>query len=127
MARRRSGELRQRTERLYAFGDQSELEAVLERLAGRGMAMRQGRRPGQKEERYTHLLSDDLEEVPAAAPRPSPRRPVRPRRPTTGGAPPPDRQPAPSDDRLERLERQVATLAAQVAELRAELGIGTTD
>ena len=94
--------------------------------------MRQERRPGQKEERYTHLLSDDLDDVPAAAPRrrlaapPAPR--SRPRRPTTGWSRPANAAIAelvpPSDDRLERLERQVATLAEQVAELRAELGVG---
>jgi uncharacterized protein YceH (UPF0502 family) len=57
------------------------------------------RRPGQKEERFEHRLSEDHED--AASP------------PATAGG---------EDDRLERLERQVAALAAELAELRAAIG-----
>jgi uncharacterized protein len=106
-----SGELRSRTERLFHFGSAEDVEAVLARLGGRGLAARQMRRPGQKEERFTHLLSDDLEEEEAAAAPPPALAPI------SAAAPP-------ADDRVDRLEREVAALKAQVAELRAELGMG---
>ena len=99
------GELRQRVERLYAFPDQAALESTLAGLTERGFVARHARRPGQKEERYAHRLSEDLDEpapAPAADARPAPA-------PTTS-----------DHERLERLERQVAELAAQVAALRGE-------
>jgi uncharacterized protein YceH (UPF0502 family) len=99
-----SGELRSRTERLFHFGTAEDVEAVLARLADRDLTVRLARRPGQKEERFAHLLSGDADELPVAA----------------GPAPV---AAAPADDRVERLEREVATLKAQVAELRAELGL----
>ena len=46
------GELRQRSERLYAFATAAELEALLERLAARRLIVRYERRPGQKEARW---------------------------------------------------------------------------
>jgi hypothetical protein len=108
------GELRARTERLYAFTDTETLHRVLDTLIERDLVARQ-RRPGQKEERYVHLLSDEVEQVPLhAAP------PV-----TAPIAPPPAPPPPPppvDDDRLARLEREVAELRAEVEALRAELG-----
>jgi uncharacterized protein YceH (UPF0502 family) len=62
---------------------------------------RYDRRPGQREDRYGHLLGGDA--PPAEAPPPL--------------APPPD------DDRVSRLEREVAELRAEVAALREALGI----
>ncbi len=53
------GELRQRTERLHRFEDHGDLNAVLERLAERGLARCGGRRAGQKEDRWEHLLGGD--------------------------------------------------------------------
>jgi uncharacterized protein YceH (UPF0502 family) len=97
------GELLQRTERLFRFPDAAALQAVLERLIERELAARYDRRPGQREERYGHLLGADAEE-PAAAPAPAP-------------AGDDDRL-----DRLDRLERELAELRAEVAALRAELG-----
>jgi uncharacterized protein YceH (UPF0502 family) len=51
-------ELRTRTERLHAFGDDRELEGTLERMAGRDepLVVRLERRPGQKEARWAHLM-----------------------------------------------------------------------
>ncbi len=118
------GELRTRTERMQPFADQTELLSVLGRLAERGFAELQPRRPGQKEQRYAHLLSSDLDEpeqapVPAAtsvsssqqAPAPAPAAPAYA----------PD-VPDPLAERVDRLEQDLAALAAQVAELRAALG-----
>lgn len=53
------GELRTRTERMYAFSSLEEVEATLERLATRHeepLAERLERQPGQKEPRHAHLL-----------------------------------------------------------------------
>jgi uncharacterized protein len=46
------GELRARSERLHDFDSVDGLEQVLEALAGRGLAVRFERRPGQKESRW---------------------------------------------------------------------------
>ena len=87
------GELRQRVERLYAFGSGDELEAALEGLAGRELVRRLERRPGQKEARYAQLLGGGSEETEVAV------------------------SPAPADP----LEERVARLEAEVAELRASV------
>ena len=52
------GELRPRTERLHAFADKAEVEAVLARLAGRSepLVAQLERRPGQQDHRWVHLL-----------------------------------------------------------------------
>jgi uncharacterized protein YceH (UPF0502 family) len=102
------GELLQRSERLFHFDDSAALNAVIERLIERDLATRYDRRPGQREERYGHLLGAEAEEAPAPAPAHVPAAP----------APPPPRD----DDRLDRLERELAELRAEVAALREELG-----
>src|SRR3954453_1405178 len=61
------GELRQRTERLHAFPDAASLQAVLDALMEREMVVRLMRRPGQKEERYAHVLAGEDAVEPAAA------------------------------------------------------------
>jgi uncharacterized protein len=61
------GELRARTERLHRFDGGDELRETIERLATRELVIGIGRRPGQKEERYAHLLAaDEQEEAPAS-------------------------------------------------------------
>jgi len=105
------GELRARTERLYAFTDAESLQRVLDTLIGRELVARLERRPGQKEERYMHLLSDEADSgPPQAAPPAAIATPIAP-------APPPL-----DDDRLARLEREIAELRAEVQALRSELG-----
>jgi uncharacterized protein YceH (UPF0502 family) len=114
------GELKQRTERMHGFADLATLEAVLDRLVERGLVLRLARRPGQKEERYLHRLSDEAEGAPEVEPAPAPlvAAPPRPARPA-----------APDDGRVDRLEAELgelraelASLREQLAELRAELG-----
>ncbi len=103
------GELKQRTERMHAFGDLGGVHETLDRLIKRELVRRLERRPGQKEERYAQLLQqedDDGEEQPA------------PRSPGTGFAQPDfaGSRAAPIDDlheRVARLEREVAELRAQ--------------
>ena len=54
-------ELRDRTERLHGFGDLGAVQETLDRLASRDepLVLRLERRPGQRDERYIHLLGDD--------------------------------------------------------------------
>ena len=98
------GELKQRSERLWRFAGLDEIESVLSALAERELVTRLPRRPGQKEERYAHLLGDDS---PAAGP-------------PTDDAAPEFAAPA-SGDRLAALEDAVAELRDDVTALRSEL------
>jgi uncharacterized protein len=59
-----AAELRQRTERLHPF-EQGEVEETLGRLAARELVERTDRRPGEKGERYRHLLGEQAEAEPA--------------------------------------------------------------
>jgi len=115
-------ELRTRTERMQPFADTAELQSVLGRLAERGFAELQPRRPGQKEQRYAHLLSSDLEEdeVRPAAPAPAPAATWTP--PSQQAPRPEPAQDDPLAERVDRLEADLAALAQQVAQLRAALG-----
>ena len=135
------GELRQRTERLHPFADFEALGSALATLIDRGLVERLGRRPGQKEERYAQRLGATAGEghPSTAAPAPTPPSAVgdaaslapigdaaasdsEVARGIAPGTPAGDRQ----DDqagRLDRLERRVGELSAELAALRAELGI----
>lgn len=53
------GELRTRTERLHRFPGSDELLGTLGRLTDRGLVREIGRRPGQKEQRWQHMLGGD--------------------------------------------------------------------
>ena len=110
------GELKARTERLHSFGDMGELSGALGRLIERGLAERLDRRPGQREERYEHLLSEDAEPAQAAS--------VDVGTASVEEAPEPDRAPPPASgsERIERIERQLAELRAEIKALREELG-----
>jgi uncharacterized protein YceH (UPF0502 family) len=50
------GELKQRTERMHAFGDLAAVAGALQRLIERELVLCLERRPGQKEERYLQML-----------------------------------------------------------------------
>ena len=50
------GELKSRSERLHRFDSLAEVDESLHLLAGRELVVRLERRPGQKEERWTHRL-----------------------------------------------------------------------
>jgi uncharacterized protein YceH (UPF0502 family) len=114
------GELKARTERLHSFGDMGELTAALGGLIERGLAERIDRRPGQREERYAHLLSEDADEaeVAPAGSAAAAREPVSPGPP----APAPDAPAGSGSERIERIERQLAELRAEIKALREELG-----
>ncbi|GAA3867504.1 DUF480 domain-containing protein [Tessaracoccus defluvii] len=55
-----AGELKTRTDRLFAFKDRDDVEAVLRRLAAREVPLvaEIGRRPGQQDVRWAHLFGD---------------------------------------------------------------------
>ena len=127
------GELKQRTERMHAFPDLGAVQDTLERLIGRDLVVRLPRRPGQKEERYAHRLSEDLDEpAPPVGAAVSP--PAVTAAPAPAAAPAPSVRPAPAaaavedeppvetgrDARLDRLEAAVAELRADP--LRERLG-----
>lgn len=56
------GELKQRAERMHPFTDVAAVNETLDRLIGRELVRRLERKPGQKEERYEHMLSVDLDD-----------------------------------------------------------------
>ncbi|MEA9865800.1 YceH family protein [Xanthomonas campestris] len=68
------GELFARSERLARFNDSDDVRHHLERLIQRGLAVQLPRASGQREDRYAHLLSDelDLDALQAAAARAAP-------------------------------------------------------
>jgi uncharacterized protein len=64
------GEIKDRSERMFAFADPAEAETVLEKLAEwpeHSLARKLPRQPGQKEARYAHLLSGEPQAELAAA------------------------------------------------------------
>jgi uncharacterized protein YceH (UPF0502 family) len=58
-------ELKTRSERLHHFAAGDEVAATLTRLDSRELAHLLPRRPGQREERWTHLLAEGPTEAPA--------------------------------------------------------------
>jgi uncharacterized protein YceH (UPF0502 family) len=113
------GELKQRSERMARLESLDDVERVLETLGERGYARRLHRRPGQKEDRFEHLLGEqdsaEAEQEAAAA------------EPETAGREAAVYDGAPtavaSEDglaaRVAALEADVAALRAEVAALRA--------
>lgn len=96
------GEIKDRSERMYAFADLAETERVLEKLAewpGGPLAAKLSRRPGQKEARYTHLLAGEPAERAEAVGETAPA----------------------GSSRLERLEEEVRQLRAELDDLRTRV------
>jgi uncharacterized protein len=99
------GELRTRSERLYPFPSTDDVEFGLTELAERELVRQLPRRPGEREERWIQLLGE---------PGPDP-----------GGRPVPDlatvsaEPPRPRFEDRPDLEERIARLERQVAELRA--------
>lgn len=101
------GEIHTRTARLAEFADSAEMESVLERLTTRDplpLVTRLPKRAGQKEVRYAHLLAGEVTVQDDVASESAP--PVR--EATSGGS------------RVDELLREIETLRAEVADLRAQ-------
>lgn len=97
------GEIKDRSERMYAFADLAEAERTLEKLAewpGGGLALKLARRPGQKEARYTHLLAGEPETAADSAVQAAPAR-----------------SSSNNSGQLEQLEEEVRQLRAGLDEL----------
>ena len=93
---------------MQGFPDLQALQDTLDRLIERELVLRLARRPGQKEERYLHRLSEDAEGAPPVEEAPAPLVAAPPRPPAVNG-------------RVEQLEGEVAELRAELASVRAEL------
>ncbi len=110
------GELKQRGERLHAFGDLRSVEGALERLIERRHVRRLERRPGQKEERYEQILGA------SEAARPS----FEPATEAIGEPASAAAERGSADQTLERrlarLEQEVASLREALEQLKEELG-----
>jgi uncharacterized protein YceH (UPF0502 family) len=112
------GELKQRTERLHPLPDLGAVHAAVDRLIGRELAVRLERRPGQKEERYAHLLDGDAPPAATAAAAVAPPTAA----PTTAYEAAPDVAAGPpADERVAGLEEAIAALRTDVAALRDDL------
>jgi uncharacterized protein YceH (UPF0502 family) len=96
------GELRGRTDRLHEFTSLSEVQETLDNLARRDepLVVRLERQAGQKDARYAHVLSGeiDLSSLTAARDR------------TAGGKP----------NRVEKLEAEVQAMKEELAAFRIE-------
>jgi len=106
------GELKQRSERLHAFEGLATVQETLERLLERELVVRHPRRPGQKEERYEQVLGGEAAESTEVAEQVTA---------AEASAEPPV---SADENRLDRLERELTELRAQVARLREALGEG---
>jgi len=94
------GELKTRTDRMHGFESLAEVQETLHGLVARELVAALPRLPGQKEQRYVQLLGNEEEVEAAPASEPAP--PAEPTGPS--------------------LEDRVARLEAEVAALREELG-----
>ena len=101
------GELKQRTDRMHSFADLAAVHNTLEQLIERELVICRPRRPGQKEDRYSHLLSDSAVESETQPP-----------------ATAPEISPAAEPDAIARLTERVTALeqSSKPAQLRMHLG-----
>jgi uncharacterized protein YceH (UPF0502 family) len=95
------GELRERTGRLHEFSGLGEVQETLDELGRRDepLVVKLERQPGQKEARYAHLLSGEVDQQAA----------VRENPVAASGA---------KSDRIESLEAEVERLRSEFASLR---------
>lgn len=106
-----AGELRLNTERWYKFADISSVEGFLEELQDRSaekggpLVVKLARAPGAREQRWAHLLCGPVDESSWAS----------------GSSP--RAADSHTQERIERLETEVASLRATVNQLCAELGV----
>jgi len=97
------GEIRGRTDRLFDFSGLPEVQETLDKLARRDepLVVRLERQPGQKDARYAHLLSGEIDVSTL---------PVQREQPAIGA----------SYDRVELLRSEIETIKSEIAELKEE-------
>lgn len=93
-----TGEIRTRTNRLYDFGSLEEIETTLNTLISSELIVRLPRQSGQKEVRYAHLLSGEVQFTESET----------------------ATEPEPELDRIAKLEEEVADLKKQFEEFRKQ-------
>ncbi len=96
------GEIKDRSERIFAFADLQETETVLDKLGdgpGGRLVKKLPRQPGQKEARYTHLLSGEPKEDHIEA------------------------APVPAVSRVAQLENELAQLRSEFNDLKSRFEI----
>jgi uncharacterized protein YceH (UPF0502 family) len=103
------GELRARTERMYRFDSNEALDGSLRELIERELVAPLPRRPGERGQRYAHLLGEQQEEELAAPPPPP-------------AAPAPASRDGDLGERVGRLAAEMAVLRTELRALREELG-----
>jgi uncharacterized protein len=96
-------ELKTRTDRLHHFAGNDDVEQTLRRLDERELVHLLGKRPGQREERWTHLLGSS----------PTGAGPLDEEEATFAGEPAPTQR---IEGRLEQLEDRLAELERRLAE-----------
>jgi uncharacterized protein len=109
------GELRTRTERLFAFEDLNAVHSALNLLMNRQPPLVKllARQPGTKEARYAHLLSGDVSnQAPQSNSAEDSESPSAEHETDVG---------ATNSERLMELEREVADLRSEVTELKHQL------
>ncbi|MGN6183207.1 MAG: YceH family protein [Thermoanaerobaculia bacterium] len=104
-----AGELRGRSDRLHSFDSVGEVEETLRDMGQHSepLVKQLQRRPGQKEERWAHIVGGAIVEEPVA---------------TSSHDDAPRATGEPLSARVLRLEEQVAMLTNELRELKAKLG-----
>jgi uncharacterized protein len=105
------GELRTRTERMYRFESHEDLESTLRELIERELVTPLPRRPGERGQRYAHLLEGERQPQPAEAPTATMPEPATVSVSADGGL----------GERVDRLEAEVSALRSEVRSLRERL------
>ncbi len=113
------GELKQRTDRLHHFAALDDLHATLDHLAGRDLVRSIGRRPGQKEDRWEHLLGEGDDAVDLAAAQPYREQAPAPSAAYAASEAGDVSRAGTQDGRIAALEAQVRALRDEVDALRA--------
>jgi uncharacterized protein YceH (UPF0502 family) len=100
------GELRGRSERLYAFADLAEVGEALDSLIEMEMVTKLPRQPGRKEARYSHLFTGEVEAALVEAVE------ARPESATL--------QVRAEDEKIALLESEIEVLRTELADLRQQ-------
>jgi uncharacterized protein len=109
------GELKQRSERLFSFPSLAAVQETLERLLQRELVVRHPRRPGQKEDRYEQVLGgEESDEAPGLVEMPEVEREAAHEEGSSAAGS--------TEDRLDRIEGELAALRGELAKLREALG-----